>query len=297
MNIKNTNTYAIEGIESINSNYNASFEDGMPKTDGNGTIKGSPFTLEYSIKALWNRQGKKVLGLKGFDDKGKPFTQEGKIKNMFGSEDISTALKKCIDFKNFGGVIAIKGNNIGMTGTVQVGDALNKFEETEINIETILSPYLNSKKTEVNQTTNGTRITTSEAHYLHPITIMPNQSEMEYTLEDYEDFKQTSLKAVTLYNSKAKMGCKNEFGLFVTIKEEYNYQLALGDLTQYVKVFRDEDDKVVYDLSELNILLMNCKDKIDNIELHYRSIKNKIIGFDLQSLNVKSFDIITGREL
>ena len=72
------NIYGILGVEAINSSWNNDF-DGMPKTDGNGVIKGSPYALEYVIKRLWDSKGERVLGLKTKDeDKGNWMTLEGK---------------------------------------------------------------------------------------------------------------------------------------------------------------------------------------------------------------------------
>jgi CRISPR-associated protein Csh2 len=150
-------------------------------------------------------------------------------------------------------------------------------------------------------TTNGIRVTTNEAHYLYPFTITPSQlneigSNIKYTVEDYEDFKDVTLKSVTLYNSKAKAGCKNEFGLFVKVKEEYNYILVLGDLTEYVEVYKEEG-QLTYDLSKLNQVLNDCKEKIENIELYYKSNINSIKGINVEGVNIKQFDIVTGKEL
>ena len=299
------NIYGILGVEAINSSWNNDF-DGMPKTDGNGVIKGSPYALEYVIKRLWDSKGEKVLGLKTKDEnKGNWMTLEGKynylfeeIKKKTTQQEVLENLMSCIDCKNFGVVFAKKDYNFGVRGVVQISDGINVWEDTNVTTETILSPYTNSNKDTSSMTTNGTRTLTDEAHYLYPFTITPNCydefSNIEYSEEDYENFKETSLKAVTLYNSKTKAGCKNEFGLFIKVKEEYKYQLALGDLTQYVKVYKSEDNKVTYDLTGLNSLLNECKDKIETIELYYRRLKNEVIGLDLEE--VKRFDIITGKE-
>lgn len=297
------NIYGIIGIESVNANWNADFE-GRPKTDGSDNIKGTSYSLQYCMKELWRSRGEKVFGLKERDSKNEYYkTQPKKYEDIFGKNDKSLkyneVFNNLIQFKdilNFGVVftgLKGEGSSFSLKGTVQIQDGLNKFEGTEINVETILSPYASGEKK--NMTTNGVKITTNEAHYLYPLSVIPNQ--YNYEEKDYEDFKDVSLKAVTLYNSKAKAGCKNEFGLFVKVKEEYNYQLALSDLTQYVSI-KKEDNKVIYDLTELNSLLSDCKNKIESIELYYRGIKNKVIGFEKDSFdNVKIYDIITGKEI
>ena len=306
----NNNIYGLIGIGSINSNWNADF-DGSPKTDGNGNIKGSPYALEYCIKNVWNLKGDRVLGIREKDGKGQYYLKQSqKYTSVFGSElnkntsneEVLTNLLSCKDVLNFGCVFTGgKGedNSIHLQGIVQIADGLNKYNDTVINTETILSPYASGDKKTM--TTNGVRVTTNEAHYLYPFTITPNQLDdrgknISYSNEDYEDFKDISLKAVTLYNSKTKVGCKNEFGLFVKVKEEYNYILALGDLSEYVSIYKDEE-QLVYDLTKLNELLVDCKEKIESIEMYYKSNINKVVGLDVKELNVKQFDIITRKEL
>lgn len=294
------NIYGVIGVEAINSNWNADF-DGMPKEDGLGRIKGSPYALQYCIKRLWESKGEKILGLKGVDDKtGKILTLEGKFNSISNADikkeqSILQGLLECRDVKNFGVVYAVSKVNLGIQGVIQIQDGMNKFDGTIVNTETILSPFVNSNKDTNGMTTNGVRVTVNEAHYLYPLTIMPSLLD-DYTEEDYEDFKNTSLKAVTLYNSKAKSGCKNDFGLFVKVKEGYNYILALGDLSEYITVIK-EDNVVIHNLSKLSNLLNDCSDKIESVEVYYKSIKNKIEGLELNNISLKKFDIVTGKEL
>ncbi|WP_252225242.1 MULTISPECIES: type I CRISPR-associated protein Cas7 [unclassified Clostridium] len=295
----NNNIYGVLGIEAVNSNWNADF-DGMPKTDNGENIKGSPYAIQYCIKKLWQSKGEKVLGLKETDEKsGKIFTLEGKLNSISETKiekekEVWENLLRCKDVRNFGVVFAVKKLNGGLCGVVQIQDGLNKFKDTQVKVETILSPYVNSNKTDNNATTNGTRITTDEAHYVYPFSVNPNQLD-SYTEEDYQDFKDVSLKSVTLYNSKAKAGCKNEFGLFVRVKEECNYVLALGDLSEYILVYKEED-KIVYNLTKLNQLLEDCKDKIEDVEMYYNPYLLKVIGLDA-TLDIVKFNIISGKEL
>ena len=306
--------YGIISLECINSNWNADFNK-EPKMDGKGNYKGSPFALEYTIKKVWDNRGEKVLGLRSYSKEMTVNTLDERFKSLFENtkdvKELMDNLLKCKDVKNFGVVFAPKSKedkkdknklpkaNVSLQGVVQIADGLNKYQDTELtSSEYILSPYASdSNKTMV---TNGVRITVDEAHYLYPVTVSPNELQVEgieYTEEDYEDFKQTALKAVSLYNSKSKVGCNNEFAIFVKIKEENNYIIALGDLTRYVKVYKDEDEKtVVYDLVDLEELLNSVADKIEDIEIYYRNRLNKIIGFENTKLNLKKFNIITGKE-
>lgn len=303
----NNNIYGILGIGAINSNWCADF-DGNPKTDGNGNIKGSPYALQFCIKKSWNNKGEKVLGIKEVNEEGFVLTQPKKYESLFDQtidkntteKDILNNLLQCKDVINFGCVFTGLGS-INLQGVVQIADGMNAYCDTVVNTETILSPYASAEKKTMS--TNGIKITTNEAHYLYPFTIMPseykkleNEQFKGYEKEDYEDFKKTSLNAVSLYNSKTKVGCTNEFGLFVKVKEEYNYILALGDLSEYVNVYR-KDNQVIYDLTRLENLLNDCSEKIEDIEIYHKSKTNIIKGFENSILNVKKFNIITGKEL
>ena len=60
-----------------------------------------------------------------------------------------------------------RGQNISITGAVQLGQGFNKFDDTNIEIQDILSPFQNSKKEDSQQSTFGTKITVDEAHYFY----------------------------------------------------------------------------------------------------------------------------------
>lgn len=291
----NNNVYGVIGIEAINSNWNADF-DGYPKTDGNGNYKGSPYALQYTMKKLWDNKGEIVLGIKTNNEKGNVSTLEDRYKSLFNKDkDIKRNLLKCKDVKNFGVCCTIKPNVVTMQGVVQIADGINKYKESIVNTETILSPYASGSGKSM--ATNGSRVTIGEAHYLYPFTISPNElKDEEYGVEDYEDFKSISLKSVSLYNSKTKVGCNNEFALFVKVKEENNYLISLGDLSRYIEIEK-EDNTVIYNLTNLEKLLSEITDKIDNVEIYYRNKLNKIVGFEDNNLNVKQFNIITRKEI
>ena len=55
--------------------------------------------------------------------------------------------------------------------------------------------------------------------------------------EDYEKFKKTSLVSATSFATNSKVGCENEFGLFV----ETDKTLYLPNLTEYIKFEKEED--------------------------------------------------------
>ena len=116
------------------------------------------------MKKMWDDEGEKVLYIKSLkvsEDKKKekktlvPRSLKERYEQLFGVED----LKKCkdteevlkniftaIDVKNFGATFAEEGNNISITGAVQIGQGFNKYEGTVAEEQQILSPFRDGTK-------------------------------------------------------------------------------------------------------------------------------------------------------
>ena len=59
--------------------------------------------------------------------------------------------------ENFGATFAEKKQNISITGAVQFGQGFNKFDDTNVEIQDILSPFADSTKDDAKQSTLGTK--------------------------------------------------------------------------------------------------------------------------------------------
>jgi len=262
--------YGIIGVRAIMSNWNADFT-GRPKTTSEGQIFGSDKALKYPMKKMWNDEGKKVLYLKSYieDKKGfRPKTLKERYEELFGelkkkteTTEVLKNLFECIDVKNFGATFAEEGQNLSITGAVQFGQGFNKFENTNVEIQDILSPFSDAKKVgggeDVNQSTLGTKIMVDEAHYFYGFSVNPNNYKEYmkmiegfdgYTDEDYEEFKRVAKTAVTQFATNSKFGCDNEFALFV----EYDTDKYLPDLSEYIEF---DSDKREVDLSVVENLI------------------------------------------
>jgi len=261
--------YGVIGVRAIMSNWNADFT-GRPKTTSNGEIFGSDKALKYPIKKMWEDEGEKVMYIKSYiEDKDgslRPKTLKERYEELFDkltkktpSKEVLRNLFECKDIKNFGATFAEEGQNLSITGAVQFGQGFNKFEDTNVEIQDILSPFSDGKKVksgeDVNQSTLGTKIMVDEAHYFYGFSVNPNNyKEYEtlledfegYSKKDFEDFKRVAKSAVTRFATNSKFGCDNEFALFV----EYESEKYLPDLSEYI-IF---DDRVV-DLSEIEKLV------------------------------------------
>ncbi|TCS94953.1 type I CRISPR-associated protein Cas7 [Hazenella coriacea] len=285
--------YGVVGIASYMANWNADFT-GRPKTIGDGTIFGSDKALKYSVKNFWDKQGEKVLYYKSYtipekaDGKIQPKDLTERYEEIFGevvvdknsSKDVLANLFSAIDVMNFGATFAVKKQNIGLTGVVQVGQGMNKYEYTDVQVQDILSPFRNSTKADADASSLGKKIVSDEAHYVYPFSVNPNHYDgyMDlidgfegYTVEAYEKLREGLMKGATALNTNSKSGAENELALFVTCKE--GTDLYLPQLDRYVNVYKNQSNKIVYDFEELSTFLQSVNSSIEQVELFYNPYK------------------------
>jgi CRISPR-associated protein Csh2 len=292
--IMNNRVYGVVGIKSIMSNWNADFS-GNPKKISTGEIFGSDKAFKYPIKRMWQMQGEKVLYIKSYKisktgkadeiEKLQPRDLNERYEQIFGvplgettsSKEVLANLFSAIDVMNFGATFAEKKQNISITGAVQVGQGFNKYADTSIETQDILSPFRNptEKKKESLASSLGSKIVTDEAHYFYPISVNPlnyidyielNIDGFEgYTKEAYEKFKKGCLIAATAFNTNSKIGCENEFALFIVCKE--NSELYLANVDKYIG-FRKEGNRYIIDLLKLKEVLSDKMNEIETIEIY-----------------------------
>lgn len=315
----NKRVYGVLGIVSRMSNWNADFT-GYPKTTSSGDVFGSDKAFKYPIKKMWEHQGEKVLYIKSIRfEEGKkgeiellPRSLKERYEYIFNEEDLKknkdskkvlTNLFSAIDVKNFGATFAEEGNNISITGAVQIGQGFNKYDETNAEEQQILSPFRDASKKEgkkeeeeAKSSTLGTKIVSNEAHYFYPFAINPAAYSQfvelgvteGYTEEDYKRFKEASLVAATSYSTNSKIGCENEFALFIETEAE----LYLPDLSQYIDFQKGEDKSTISINCEE--MLNNLEGRIKNIEIYYNSYTT-IINADIKK--AKKYNIFTKEEV
>lgn len=300
----NNRVYGVVGIKSKMANWNADFS-GRQKTTSDGNIFGSDKAFKYPIKKMWEIEGKKVLYIKSYKNEKNNLqarTLAERFENIFGKQvkeikdkkEVIKYLFSAIDVQNFGATFAEEKNNISIIGAVQVGQGLNKYENSTIEIIEILSPFTDAKKEDAQNTSIGKKTVSNEAHYFYPFSINPENyniytNEIEdlqgYTKEAYESFKQGCLVAATAYNTNSKMGCENEFAIFIECKE--NSKLYLSNLDEYIG-FEKQEEKDIIDLTKLMDILNkeDIKKEIEKIEIYYNSYTTNLIG-DIKSATVK----------
>jgi CRISPR-associated protein Csh2 len=296
--------YGVVAIRSIMANWNADFS-ARPKTISNGTIFGSDKAFKYPIKRMWQAAGEKVLAIKSYkiEAKGKSSEEEGgklqprdlqeryeqlfktSINEKTPSKEVLKNLFSAIDVMNFGVTFAEKKQNISITGAVQIGQGFNKYADTQIENQDILSPYRNSsdKKEDATASTLGSKIVTDEAHYFYSITVNPGnyleyldlgiEGLEGYTQEAFVTFKKACLVAATAFNTNSKSGSENEFALFVHCKE--NSDLYLPNLDRYVD-FSKNSGRDTITLTKLAELLKGHEQEIDSVEVYYNPIDTDV---------------------
>lgn len=297
--------YGVLGISSIMANWNADFS-GYPKTTSDGEVFGSDKALKYPMKKMWDNEGKKVLYIKSMtlssDNKLVPRTLRERYDFLFDdtelkdSKTILTNLMSAVDVKNFGATFAEAGNNIAITGAVQIGQGFNKYEATNAEEQQILSPFKDPKDEDAKNSTLGTKIVSDEAHYFYPFVINPSAYKdlielgvtEGYTEEDYENFHKAALVSATAFATNAKVGCENEFALFVETKE-HTY---LPNLSEYI-LFEKTEGKNIIEMKCAD-LLEELDDNIEKIEVYYNPFTTELKG---SSGKMKIFDIRTQKEV
>lgn len=297
------------------ANWNADFS-GFPKTTSDGSIFGSDKALKYPMKKMWENAGEKVLYIKSMklssEKEGttlNPRSLKERYEQIFHVDDLSkckdskeilTNLFQAVDVKNFGATFAESKNNISITGAVQIGQGFNKYEESSVEVQQILSPFRDGskddkKEEEAKNSTLGTKIVSKEAHYVYPFSINPlaYKEAIElgvtegYTEEDYQNFKEVAKCAVTSYATNAKSGCENELAIFI----ETDPQLYLPNLSEYVTFQKGEKNIFTLEFSDL---LEDVSDRVNSVEIYYNpyttEVKHEIKG-------AKMFNIFTNKEV
>lgn len=310
--------YGVIGIKSVMSNWNADFT-GYPKTTSNGDIFGSDKALKYPKKVMWNENGKKVLYLKSLkiDEKKNsvaPRTLKERYEFLFDVTDLKKEKKqdevvknlfKAIDVKQFGATFAEEGNNIGITGAVQIGQGFNKYDESYAEEQQILSPFVDptaSKKNkdgeEAKSTTLGTKIVSNEAHYVYPFAITPSVYDEYvklgltngYTEEDYIDFKEASLVSATAFNTNSKLGCENELAVFIEVEKDC-YLPDLAQCVTFEKGIEKEKNTITLGFDDL---LKSLGSRVKKVEVYYNPYTT-VLSHSLK--DVKSYNIFTREEV
>ena len=285
----NNRVFGIIGLGCRNSNWNADFS-GNPKKYIDEYV-ASPFALKYAIREYWEQKGFKVYFRKSYKtvkDKLVPNNLEERYLSLYEvnklpekESEFQNNIFSAIDVLNFGGVFPIKEFSSSYTGAVQITTGVNKYDGAETIRDVVLSRFQNSNKSDNSVTTMGARYILNEAHFFYGFTINPacydvvkgtNEGFTGYTADAYEAFKEASLYAVNNINSVSKIGCYNEFAMFVQLKD--NSLKLISNLNDTIKFTKAADLDIDTYLDEIDMTvtideLTAFADDIESIEIYF----------------------------
>lgn len=163
-----------------------------------------------------------------------------------------------------------------------------------------MSPFRDEKAKkndeDAKNSTLGTKIVSNEAHYFYPFVINPmaykELVELEvtegYTEEDYKNFRRTALVSATSFATNSKVGCENEFALFVETKTD----TYLPNLSEYIRFEKGRDKNVIE--IQCGELLEELAEDIEKVDVYYNPHTTTLKGL---SENMRTYDIRTQKEV
>ena len=286
-------------IKAVNANYNADFTH-QPRMLPDGTAYATDKALKYLVRNYWVNHliGNEnyVLYYKRLNEDLNPFDLDqaytsrfGEIKKEKGSK--IKALKNllsCLDVRTFGATFANKkGDKMALSihGPLQITHGVNRFPESQIITEQIMSPFRDDKAGKTSEaSTLGTQHRLAEGHFVHHFSLNPHNLEGHLPPEnkdfkristtDVENIKQGLCRGATFYDSTAKAGIENELLLWVTLKP--GSKLVLPSFIQLVEI----NEQRTIDLSKIAELLSrdSISEEIETTELYYDHQLTKVIG-------------------
>ena len=105
-------------------------------------------------------------------------------------------------------------------------------------------------------------------------------------------FKRTAIVSATVFATNSKVGCENEFAVFVETKAT----TYLPNLSEYVTFSKDEDENII-NLARLADVLDTMSEQIDSIEIYYNPYTTKLFAEIEKIANAKVFNIVTSKEV
>ena len=310
----NKRVYGVLGISSVMANWNADFS-GFPKTTSDGETFGSDKALKYPMKKMWDNEGKKVLYIKSMklSEAGKkgeifliPKSLRERYEFLYGESDLKDVtvvlknLMNCVDVKILGQLLRKLEVIFQLQAQCRLGRALiNTKEQVRKNNRFYHHLEMRSQKKMMKMLKNstvGTKIVSNEAHYFYPFVINPlaYKELIElgvtegYTEEDYHNFRRIALVSATSFATNSKVGCENEFALFVETKAD----AYLPNLSEYIQ-FKKGTDKNIIKI-QCTELLHELGEQIEKVDIYYNPHTTVLEGV---SEDINLYDIRTQKEV
>ncbi len=295
--------YGLSVIRSENSNFNADFT-GNPRRlpDENGTVYATDKSLKYSIRKYWIDHGEKVFVWRTYkerDNKGDytPSTLEERFLQLAEKKDTKPedVFKDCIDVKFFGITFALKSGkgkgsnkNLSITGPLQISYGKNRYDENIIFSNDILSPYAKSEGDK--SSTLGKENKGKEFYYTYDFSLNPDniknhfeeceniRKKMSLSKIEIDTLKEALKHGVTKLDTTSKKDSENALLLFVQMSD--GSKAFLPAMKNLVNVKKNDEGRVVIDLSAVRNLLDDKMDDIEKIEVSYNCHVTEVSGLE-----------------
>ena len=247
-------------INAKNANFNASF-DGIPRRLPDGRIFATDKALKYCLREYFSKTEPV------FVQREKEFyEQKGNLKQRYLTLK-ENYLKKCkvnelpkdekeildnllsfIDIRLFGVVFAVD-SNISITGPCQISYGVNRCEKSNIYVSSILSPYVNPKAEDAQQTTIGEESRADDVYYVYDICLNMNSAEkqcIKITDSDIMKLKEAMKYAVGEVVSTTMFGVETVSFIWLENKGDKIF----NNLNSLVNIY-EENNEVVIDYKKV----------------------------------------------
>lgn len=219
----------------------------------------TPDRLKRIIRDQLILFGKDVFVREERDSSGNILTRDDLSKKH--GDNITNIINNCIDVRLFGITLAIKNNNISLTGPVQFkfGKSLHRVSLEYVKGTTVL-PSGESKK---QGTMTEKWILPYSLIAFYGIANENASKNTNLTDDDINDMIKAmwvGVKANTDILSTSKMGHNPRLLIEIIYKE--NTLLHIGDLDNLVSIKTDKKDEEIRSINEVTIDLSKLKDKV-----------------------------------
>ncbi|MEM3399750.1 MAG: type I CRISPR-associated protein Cas7 [Candidatus Micrarchaeia archaeon] len=247
-------------IRAQDANWNADFS-GWPRKLPDGRFYSTDKALKYAIrKYLKEVKNQSILFWRVYNENGDVGNLPAMLEKngiKFDVEQqvlVKNVLQKGTDVRFFGGTFTLKDHNFSITGPIQITYGVDVYGKGTAYVSQIQSPKSESKKrTEESkvgyepQSTLGSEVRVTEAHYAFDFTINPNNLEKDDYIElikdkqdnavllsknDVEMFKDALKFAPNYITSTTKAGVFTELVIFAEFE-------MTGDKVPLVPILRD----------------------------------------------------------
>ena len=296
------------GFSCINCNFNAD-ASGYPNRIFDDYV-WSPQSIKYAFRYYWHEIKKKQVFVYRERKNGRfvPQTVLERYEQFFGpvnrkgSSNMSVeALRngfRFVDTANFGFVFDDDEIRANATGVVQIAYAMNKYQYSKVKV---LDTASNDPSTNVNgsQFIRNRKPYIDEGHFFSNFVVIPSANlQYErmlsdfggYSVENYLDFKEAALHAVTYQQTLNRAGANNEFAFIVEFKEKA-FQIPYH-LEKFILFQKEIGDSFgVIDLIRIFEYLRNFEEMIDHIEVYFNPETTKLQMGEMLQISITFYSI------